>query len=415
MAQRRITVMKNTLLILLLFSFGINAASIETVLSGSPYDGLSRTADGGFLVATADNRRVLKFDLNGNTSELYGNGIYMLGVAEDANGTVYTTDWSASQIISIDNNQSQVISTGVNSPGNVIEGPDGNLYIGSVLAGGVFKVTKSGDVSTLLSPSEIRGPLASTFDADGNYYVSNTFTAEIFRVTPNGDAELFVRLPITVGDYRIGHMAFIDGFIYATGFSSNRIYRITMDGDIEVVVGPGAEGDAGTFALNGPTGITSGDKPYEIYVASYTGRTVHRIQLDPPKVEAVAIQNHHSGLWFNREQSGHGLSLDVLNNNLIVATWYTFDNDGNQLWLLGLGPYADGLAQLDVTISENGLFPPNFNTDDVVTTNWGKFELQFNGCDTLNFSWVPDEGTGYDAGTLAMNRLTSNAGLSCDG
>lgn len=407
--------MKNILLNLLLFSWGIHAASIETVMSGSPYDGLNRTKDGGFLVATADNRRVLKFDHNGNTSTLYNNGIYMLGVVEDSSGTIFTTDWSASQIISIDNNQSQVISTGVNSPGNVIEGPDGNLYIGSVLSGGVFKVTKSGDVSTLLSPSEIRGPLASTFDENGNYYVSNTFTAEIFRVNTNGDSELFARLPVDVGDYRIGHMAFIDGYIYATGFSSNRVYRIAMNGAIEIVVGPGAKGEASTFVLNGPTGITAGDQPFEIYVASYTGRRIQRIQLDPPEVEPVAIQNHHSGLWFNPDQSGHGLSLDVLENNLIVATWYTFDNSGNQLWLVGLGPYSDGLAQLDVTITEQGMFPPNFNTDDVITSSWGKFELQFSDCHSLNFSWFPDEGSAYTSGTLAMTRLTTNAGLSCEG
>jgi|GEM_PF-3241512 len=407
--------MKHILYFLFFFSSAIGAATIETIISGVPYDGLSRTNDGGFLVGTADNGQVIKFDKDGNTSSLYNSGSYMLGVIEDDNGTVFATDWVANQIISINTNgQSQVISSAVSSPGNVTESADGELYIGSVLSGGVYRVNKMGDTTNLLSSSEIRGPLASTFDDEGNYYVSNTTTAEIFRLQPNGNMELFVTLPVSFGTYRIGHMAFIDGFIYATSFSSNRVYRVTMEGEIETVVGPGAEGDAATFTLNGPTGITAGDQPYEIYVASYTGRTVHKIQLDAPMTQVTTIQDYHSGLWFNTDQSGHGLSLDVLDNNLMVVYWYTFDNEGNQMWLAGIGSYENGLAELDVSITENGVFPPSFNADDITNTNWGKFELQFTDCNTLNFSWTPDESNDFSAGSLDMTRLAANSGLACN-
>ncbi|MCF6300282.1 MAG: choice-of-anchor B family protein [Proteobacteria bacterium] len=129
---------------------------------------------------------------------------------------------------------------------------------------------------------------------------------------------------------------------------------------------------------------------------------------------AIDIGNFHTGLWYNREQSGHGLNIEILNGNRIVAVWYTYDNDGNQMWLLGVGNYEGSVATLNVIVTENGLFPPNFLAEDVVNTDWGTFQLDFTGCNSVELSWAPFVDVNFTAGSLSLTRLTNIAGLSCE-
>lgn len=134
-----------------------------------------------------------------------------------------------------------------------------------------------------------------------------------------------------------------------------------------------------------------------------------------PKLRPLsAIQNHHSGSWHNPEQDGHGLNITILDDSRMVIYWYTFDNEGNQMWLLGSGTYENGLATLDVISTNNGLFPPNFNADDVDKIDWGQFEIAFNGCEQAEFKWFPKADTGFTAGSMQMSRLAYNAGLECE-
>ncbi|MGJ8662764.1 MAG: choice-of-anchor B family protein [Marinicella sp.] len=133
-----------------------------------------------------------------------------------------------------------------------------------------------------------------------------------------------------------------------------------------------------------------------------------------PQLEPVTqIEQHHSGLWYNADQTGHGLSIDILENNQIVIFWYTYDNDGNQLWLLGAGSYEGGQATLTVTTTKNAFFPPGFVANDVETTDWGTFEISFNGCSEAEFKWFPNEEVDYTAGSMLMTHLAQNAGLAC--
>ena len=134
-----------------------------------------------------------------------------------------------------------------------------------------------------------------------------------------------------------------------------------------------------------------------------------------PKLQPVTeIKNHHSGLWYNPEQDGHGLNILVLENNRIIIYWFTYDNDGNQLWLVGSGNFVNGLATLSVLATKNALFPPNFIAADVEITEWGSFEIEFEGCNQAQFRWLPHIDSGFTAGNMIMTRLAFNAGLECE-
>lgn len=125
------------------------------------------------------------------------------------------------------------------------------------------------------------------------------------------------------------------------------------------------------------------------------------------------IQSGHSALWYNPEQSGHGLSVYLHNDNLMTAIWYVYDNDGNPLWLFGQGTHDGYKAELNVKVAHGAMFPPLFNSSDVELSNWGKFEVGFTNCDQGLFKWLPINDSGFESGELIINRINTTQGLPC--
>ena len=52
--------------------------------------------------------------------------------------------------------------------------------------------------------------------------------------------------------------------------------------------------------------------------------------------------------------------------------------------------------------------------DDLNVIEWGTFEIEAIDCDSIQFSWTPNEENGFTAGSLEMSRITSIAGLECE-
>ena len=129
--------------------------------------------------------------------------------------------------------------------------------------------------------------------------------------------------------------------------------------------------------------------------------------------EIVALESGHSALWYNPEQSGHGLSIYALENDGIVAVWYVYDNEGRPLWLIGTGSHDGETALLDVQVAFGGFFPPSFDPADVVLSDWGQFEIAFSGCNEATFRWMPIEDSEYTSGEMAIQKLTQTRGATC--
>jgi|GEM_PF-6105786 len=127
-----------------------------------------------------------------------------------------------------------------------------------------------------------------------------------------------------------------------------------------------------------------------------------------------SIQAAHTALWYSPNQNGHGINVYLLENNRILVIWYVYTDDGNPLWLLGVGTHDGITATLDVTQHNGAKFPPDFNAMDVISKDWGAFQLSFTGCDSGLFSWQPVVGNGFSSGEMSINRLTQTLGLNCN-
>ena len=126
---------------------------------------------------------------------------------------------------------------------------------------------------------------------------------------------------------------------------------------------------------------------------------------------AQTVQPGHSGAWYNPEQSGHGLSVEVISSKRAIMYWYAFDPQGHPVWLL-----IDGLIEGNSVRGEayyvDGMYWGKFDPASKSVTPWGTVNLEFIGCNAAEVSWsslFPE----YGQGQLPLVRLTSIHGSKC--
>ena len=127
----------------------------------------------------------------------------------------------------------------------------------------------------------------------------------------------------------------------------------------------------------------------------------------------VPITAGFTGEWYDPSQSGHGLFLEVLPNNLLAAAWFTFTPDGTQQsWFAGVGAITNDTAIVNADLTTGGAWIPNFDPTRIVNNPWGTLTFSFTDCDHGRVDFV---STYLDYGTNHMDlaRLTQPAGVTC--
>ena len=127
---------------------------------------------------------------------------------------------------------------------------------------------------------------------------------------------------------------------------------------------------------------------------------------------SVAIGPAFTGGWFDPAQNGHGLFIEVLPGQRLLAAWFTFDPMGNPAWFLGVGNYSGNTATInEVDQPSGGRWIPDFDASRIVHHAWGTLTLTFSDCNhgVVAFSSI----AGYGNGSMNLTRLTSPAGLGC--
>ena len=124
-----------------------------------------------------------------------------------------------------------------------------------------------------------------------------------------------------------------------------------------------------------------------------------------PVLSAVAIGPEHSGSWYWNEQSGHGFSIEIGElpdgSPFGVAYWYTYDNQGNPIFMLGNG-YPDGDV-LDVVFeSPVGMNFGEFDPLSVNREDGGTGRFVFTDENIATFQYTPSDFTVANWGHSAI-------------
>ncbi len=147
------------------------------------------------------------------------------------------------------------------------------------------------------------------------------------------------------------------------------------------------------------------------YLFAFTyGRGVWRVPLNDLDAQVdYSINSQISGLWYNPEQSGHGLQIEIIEQNnqeKLYVSWYSYLN-GEPIWLTGIGEIDKNQSTIDVLITTGTNFPGNgFDAQEVQRIPWGQLQLDFSDDDNGQLSWssVLDD---YNNGSIAIKKITT--------
>ncbi len=125
-----------------------------------------------------------------------------------------------------------------------------------------------------------------------------------------------------------------------------------------------------------------------------------------------------SGTWFAPERSGEGISLQILDNGMALALWFTYPPAGaagQQAWIYAQDGRVEGDRVIfDAAITTRGpRFGAGFDAASLRIIPWGTIELRFTDCNTADLTYSGP--TAWGSGGRRLTRLTAYAELECDG
>ena len=109
-------------------------------------------------------------------------------------------------------------------------------------------------------------------------------------------------------------------------------------------------------------------------------------------VESPVPGQDFLGSWYSQDQSGHGFSMafgEFENGDPIaVVYWYTFDNEGNPIFMLGTGNLNGSKLEIEFD-SPYGMKYGQFDPQTVVRENGGIAVFEFSDTQNATFSYTP--------------------------
>lgn len=113
---------------------------------------------------------------------------------------------------------------------------------------------------------------------------------------------------------------------------------------------------------------------------------------DNVEMGLMEIGPAHSGSWYNADQSGHGFSIEFGQledgSPLAVVYWYTYDDLGNPIFMLGNGIPVGNSLEI-IFESPVGMVYGEFDPDTVTRENGGTAVFEFTNRESGTFSYTP--------------------------
>lgn len=119
-----------------------------------------------------------------------------------------------------------------------------------------------------------------------------------------------------------------------------------------------------------------------------------------------------SGSWFDPDKDGQGFTLQVINESQVLATWFTFDTEGRQAWLQGIGEISESQVIFEsMTRYVGPKFGSNYDPSDRQGLEAGQLSITFHSCHEASAEY---QGVApFVDDTLSLSRLTELSGLRC--
>ena len=127
---------------------------------------------------------------------------------------------------------------------------------------------------------------------------------------------------------------------------------------------------------------------------------------------SAEVRPEYSGMWYNPDQDGHGLSLEVLDAERSVGFWYRYDESGEPEWWLLKGTNHAATTEFGPHMKLeahrfHGMIPGDWNPATNTRVHVTDLVVEFHDCNHITVYDV------WAAPAIDMIRLTNIAGLHC--
>jgi hypothetical protein len=141
------------------------------------------------------------------------------------------------------------------------------------------------------------------------------------------------------------------------------------------------------------------------------------IGITKPLIGATTpITSGFTGAWYDPTRFGQGIQMQIVESAgqqaELLVYWYTYDQSGRPLWLIGQTPITSANAER-VSLNMSSVSGPRFmqNGAPAALQAFGQIEVAFSDCNTGEMRFNTPSG----AGTATLRRITSTYGQSCTG
>jgi plastocyanin len=130
---------------------------------------------------------------------------------------------------------------------------------------------------------------------------------------------------------------------------------------------------------------------------------------------AFEIDAGLSGNWWNGpDRSGEGAQIEVSDAGggelVFVVTVYSYGPEGGQIFLIGVGTPDGDSVEVDVFITDGGVWGDDFDPDDIVESEWGSGVFTASSCELISMTLTPNAeyaALGYTVVSYDLVRLTT--------
>jgi hypothetical protein len=128
---------------------------------------------------------------------------------------------------------------------------------------------------------------------------------------------------------------------------------------------------------------------------------------------ALSGLRQRSAAWYDPTHSGEGWFIEELQNGLAVSYWFTFDDQGEQAWTVGVANQAGARMEIASSVRPIGThFGAAFDASQIDRQPWGSYTVAFDDCSSGRLDYTSTNPI-FGSGTLRPRRLTQLAGAVC--
>lgn len=140
-----------------------------------------------------------------------------------------------------------------------------------------------------------------------------------------------------------------------------------------------------------------------------------KVYASTDRVGNTGANGSFTGSFFDPENSGHGMTLQVLSPRSeggpkrLYAIWDVYSPDGTPRYISGVGPIEGGTVEMETFETSDGAFPPDFDAGGPTVSEWGTLSFELNGCNSASMEYAGVDGQG----SIDWQRLASIEGMDC--